>query len=225
MLRPVGVHDPQRRFPFVFELVDVLPRVDDARAVRRDLRVVDALPVEPVLGREQRRRPRFLRRERRAADGDHDRAHRRERKSLCLCHGRSPGLRVGAARQGRPGGLTHAPPLRHRHQPLPSLRAGRRLRRRRALQALDRGAAVRHPRERLLELRGRFGRPVQSEQQIAVQLERRLDRLGRTRRRVERELDRRRFLDQLLGGGDVLLAQTRSTAATSFSMIANGFAR
>ena len=63
MLRAVRVQDPQRRFPLVVLLVDGLPRVDDARAVGRDLRVVDALPVQVMLGRQQRRGASLLRRE------------------------------------------------------------------------------------------------------------------------------------------------------------------
>ena len=71
VLARVGVDDPDFGLPFVLEAVYVLPRVDDARAVRGDLRVVDALEVHVVLGREPRRRLRLLR-----ADGRHGHSRR-----------------------------------------------------------------------------------------------------------------------------------------------------
>ena len=46
---PVGVHDVKRRLPAVVDLVDPAARVDDLRAVRRDLRVRHRLHIEVLL--------------------------------------------------------------------------------------------------------------------------------------------------------------------------------
>ncbi len=94
MLRSVGIHDPQVGLPLVLELVDVLPRVHDARAVGRDLRVADALPIEPVLGGEQRLGSDFLRAQRDdAGRGDGGDAER-NRQLRYVLHQRSPILPV-----------------------------------------------------------------------------------------------------------------------------------
>jgi len=61
LMRPVGVHDPQRRFPFVLQLVHPAAGVDDLRAVGRDLRVARLLPVEVMLDGEERVRRGLLR--------------------------------------------------------------------------------------------------------------------------------------------------------------------
>src|SRR5581483_9794140 len=74
MLRAVGVQDPDLGVPAVLDRVDVLPRVQQPPAVGRDLDVVDALPIEVVLGRQAGRAARFLRAERgRRGDGDRQR--------------------------------------------------------------------------------------------------------------------------------------------------------
>src|SRR3977135_4386984 len=89
MLRSVGVHDPQLGIPLVFELVDMLPRVDDAGSIRRDLRIADALPMEPVLRGEQRLGSRLLRPER-TANGRDRGANYRHGESSRLCDSVSP---------------------------------------------------------------------------------------------------------------------------------------
>ncbi len=61
VLRAVGVDDPELGVPLVFEYVHVLPRVDDARSVRRNLRVADALQIHVVVGRQEVRRALLLR--------------------------------------------------------------------------------------------------------------------------------------------------------------------
>ena len=53
ILGPVRVHDPQLGVEPVLELVDVSTRVDDLRAVRRDLWIGDLLEVEELLDGEQ----------------------------------------------------------------------------------------------------------------------------------------------------------------------------
>ena len=121
MLRSVGVDDPQLRVPLVLELVHVLARVDDARAVRRDLRVADPLPVELVLRRQQRRRSRFLRDQADASAGRHRRPALRRRRGASLAH---------------PPATSASPPV--------------------LVEALHRGAAVRHPQQRRPILRRRF---------------------------------------------------------------------
>src|SRR5437773_5652469 len=73
MLGAVVLHDPRLGLPLVFDRVHVLPRVHDARAVGRNLRLPDALPVEIMLGGQQRGRPGLLAVKRHATDdGNHE---------------------------------------------------------------------------------------------------------------------------------------------------------
>src|SRR5262249_11480528 len=61
MLPPIGVHDPQRRFPFICKPVHLLARVDDVRAVGRNLCIGDAFELEVVVSGEAVRRRGLLR--------------------------------------------------------------------------------------------------------------------------------------------------------------------
>src|SRR5213592_3805144 len=73
MLGAVALHDPGLGLPLVFDPVHVLTRVHDARAVRRNLRLPDALPVEIMFGGQQRGRPGLLAVKRHATDdGNHE---------------------------------------------------------------------------------------------------------------------------------------------------------
>ena len=60
VVRAVGVHDPQRRLPFVFDLVHPAARVHDLGAVGRDLGIGHLLPVEVMVHGEQGVGGRFL---------------------------------------------------------------------------------------------------------------------------------------------------------------------
>src|SRR5436309_10037954 len=73
MLGAVALHDPGLGLPLVFDRVHVLTRVHDARAVGRNLRLPDALPVEIMLGGQQRGRTGLLAVKRHATDdGNHE---------------------------------------------------------------------------------------------------------------------------------------------------------
>ncbi len=71
VLAPVRVHDPQLGVEAILELVDVSPRVDDLRAVGRDLRIRHLLEVEILLDGEERVGSVFLSEKRRARRQQH----------------------------------------------------------------------------------------------------------------------------------------------------------
>ncbi len=54
VMRPIRAHDPERRVPFVVDLVDPAARVHDLRSVGGDLRIGDLLPIEVMVDGEQR---------------------------------------------------------------------------------------------------------------------------------------------------------------------------
>ena len=52
MVRSVAIHDPEFRLPLVIDLIDMLTRIHNVSAIRRNLCIVDALEIQIVIGGE-----------------------------------------------------------------------------------------------------------------------------------------------------------------------------
>jgi hypothetical protein len=54
VVRAIRIHDPECRLPLVVDLVHPAARIDDLRAVGRDLGIGDLFPIEVVIDGQER---------------------------------------------------------------------------------------------------------------------------------------------------------------------------
>ena len=87
MFRAVALHHPGLRLPFVLDLVHMFARIDDARAVGRDLRIAHPFPVQVMLCGQQSGRARLLTTQPDAPDhGNHQRDDNTSHGILLSCN-------------------------------------------------------------------------------------------------------------------------------------------